>query len=470
MRNECILVVDDSPDIRFTMSEVLKTKGFSVESASDGQEAIEMLENRFFDIVLTDLSMPRKTGMDVLRYVTENSPETICIIITGFGTIQGAVEALKIGAYDYLCKPIKPDEVTILIDKALEVRDLKRENRSLKKELKSRYGFDNIIGTSKPMQEVFRLVEKVADTDSTVLITGESGTGKELIAHSIHYASDRKDGPFIPVNCAAIPEELLESELFGHEKGAFTHAIKTRIGRFELANKGTIFLDEIGEMSPSLQVKLLRVLQERKFERVGGVKTISVDIRVVAATNQDLETAVKEGRFREDLYYRLNVIPIHVPPLRERRSDIPLLAKYFLEKYCKGKRKGVQGISDEAMEILVRYDWPGNVRELENIIERMVILANGDIITKEDLPLQIVEKAGCSPGFLAVSGEAMEFPDEGLSLSQAVSELEKTLILKALERTGGVKNRAAKLLKMNRTTLIEKMKKLGLMPKSKKAA
>ncbi len=470
MRNECILVVDDSPDIRFTMSEVLKTKGFSVESASDGQEAIEMLENRYFDIVLTDLSMPRKTGMDVLRYVTENSPETICIIITGFGTIQGAVEALKIGAYDYLCKPIKPDEVTILIDKALEVRDLKRENRNLKKELKNRYGFDNIIGTSKPMQEVFRLVEKVADTDSTVLITGESGTGKELIAHSIHYASDRKDGPFIPVNCAAIPEELLESELFGHEKGAFTHAIKTRIGRFELANKGTIFLDEIGEMSPSLQVKLLRVLQERKFERVGGVKTISVDIRVVAATNQDLETAVKEGRFREDLYYRLNVIPIHVPPLRERRSDIPLLAKYFLEKYCKGKRKGVQGISDEAMDILVRYDWPGNVRELENIIERMVILASGDIITKEDLPLQIVEKAGCSPGLVAVTGEAMEFPDDGLSLSQAVSELEKTLILKALERTGGVKNRAAKLLKMNRTTLIEKMKKLGLMPKSKKAA
>ncbi len=470
MRNECVLVVDDSSDIRLTMAEVLKAKGFSVESASDGQEAIELLGNRFFDIVLTDLSMPRKTGMDVLRYVTQHSPETICIIITGFGSIQGAVEALKIGAYDYLCKPIKPDEVTILIDKALEVRNLKRENKNLKKELKTRYGFDNIVGNSKAMQEVFGLVEKVADTDSTVLITGESGTGKELIAHAIHYASDRKEGPFIPVNCAAIPEELLESELFGHEKGAFTHAIKTRIGRFELANKGTIFLDEIGEMSPSLQVKLLRVLQERKFERVGGAKTISVDIRVVAATNQDLEKAVKEGRFREDLFYRLNVIPIHVPPLRERRSDIPLLAKHFLKKYCKGKKKCVEGITDEALEILSRYNWPGNVRELENIIERMVILTNGSMITKEDLPYQIIEKAGDTLSVRGMAADVLEFPEDGLSLSQAVSELEKRLILKALERTGGVKNRAAKLLKMNRTTLIEKMKKLGLMPKSKKAA
>ncbi len=469
MRNECVLIVDDSPDIRSTMSEVLKSKGFCVESASDGQEAIEILDNRFFDIVLTDLNMPRKSGMDVLRYVTEHSPETICIIITGYGTVQGAVEALKIGAYDYLCKPIKPDEVTILIDKALELRNLKRENKTLKKELTNRYGFKNIVGQSKAMQEVFRLVEKVADTDSTVLITGESGTGKELIAHAIHYASDRRDKPFIPVNCAAIPEELLESELFGHEKGAFTHAIRTRIGRFELANKGTIFLDEIGEMSPSLQVKLLRVLQERKFERVGGVKTISVDIRVVAATNIDLEEAVKEGRFREDLFYRLNVIPIKMPPLRERRSDIPLLANHFLKQYSKDKGRKVESISQEAMEVLMNYDWPGNVRELENIIERVVILSNGKVIKKEDLPLPIVEKAGANISVTSPT-KVFEFPEEGLSLSQAVSELEKSLILKALERTGGVKNRAAKLLKMNRTTLIEKMKKLGLMPKSKKAA
>ncbi len=469
MRNESVLIVDDSPDIRFAMSEVLKTKGFCVESASDGQEAIDILDTRFFDIVLTDLSMPRKSGMDVLKFVTEHSPETICIIITGYGTIQGAVEALKLGAYDYLCKPIKPDEVIILIDKALEIRNLRRENKNLKKELKNKYGFKNIIGSSPAMKEVFSLIEKVADTDSTVLITGESGTGKELIAHAIHYASDRKDKPFIPVNCAAIPEELLESELFGHEKGAFTHAIKTRIGRFELANKGTIFLDEIGEMSPSLQVKLLRVLQERKFERVGGVKTISVDIRVVAATNKDLETEVKEGKFREDLFYRLNVIPIHIPPLRERPSDIPLLVDYFLRKYSKGKGRKVEGVSEDAMKILMKYDWPGNVRELENIIERLVILSNGKTIKKEDLPIQIIEKVGAQISTALPTGE-MEIPEEGLSLSEAVSNLEKTLILKALERTGGIKNRAAKLLKMNRTTLIEKMKKLGLMPKSKKAA
>ncbi len=469
MRNECVLVVDDSPEIRISMAEVLKTRGFSVETASDGQEAMEILDKRFFDIVLTDLAMPRKTGMDLLKYLTETSPETICILITGYGSIQGAVEALKLGAYDYLCKPIKPDEVMILIDKALEIREIRRENVSLKRELKNRYGFDNIVGNSQPMQQVFQLIEKVADTESTILITGESGTGKELIAHAIHYASDRRDRPFIPVNCAAIPEELLESELFGHEKGAFTHAIKTRIGRFELANKGTIFLDEIGEMSPSLQVKLLRVLQERKFERVGGVNTISVDIRIVAATNMDLEAAVKDGKFREDLYYRLNVIPIHVPPLRERRGDIPLLVKHFLHKFCRGKKQCVEGISDEAMEILSRYDWPGNVRELENIIERLVILANGPLITKEDLPEQILQHAS-TPFMSSLSSSLFEMPDEGMSLSKAVEELEKKLILQALEKTGGIKNRAAKLLQMNRTTLIEKMKKLKLMKSAKKAA
>jgi DNA-binding NtrC family response regulator len=469
MRNECVLVVDDSPEIRISMAEVLKSRGFSVETASDGQEAMEILDNRFFDIVLTDLAMPRKTGMDLLKYLTEASPETICIIITGFGSVQGAVEALKLGAYDYLCKPIKPDEVMILIDKALEIREIRRENVSLRRELKNRYGFENIVGNSKPMQEVFGLIEKVADTESTILITGESGTGKELIAHAIHYASDRRDRPFIPVNCAAIPEELLESELFGHEKGAFTHAIKTRIGRFELANNGTIFLDEIGEMSPSLQVKLLRVLQERKFERVGGVNTISVDIRIVAATNMDLEAAVKDGKFREDLYYRLNVIPIHVPPLRERRSDIPLLIKHFLKKFCKGKRQCVEGLTDEAMEILTYYEWPGNVRELENIIERLVILTSGNVITRNDLPEPIIKNAAGS--FIsAASGGTFEMPDEGMSLSKAVEELEKRLILQALEKTGGVKNRAAKLLQMNRTTLIEKMKKLKLMKTAKKAA
>ncbi len=460
MRNETVLVVDDVPDIRTTMSEILKYKGFAVDQATDGQEAIELINTRFYDIVLTDIAMPRKNGMEVLKYIKNNSPDTICIMITGFGSIEGAVEALRMGAFDYLSKPIKPSEVVVIIEKALEVRDLKRENKSLREELQNRYSYDRIVGQSESIKKVFKLVDKVAHTDSTVLITGESGTGKELIAHAIHYASGRKTKPFVPINCAAIPEELLESELFGHEKGAFTHAIRTRIGRFELANKGTIFLDEIGEMSPSLQVKLLRVLQERCFERVGGVKTINVDIRVVAATNIDLEEAVNKGTFREDLYYRLNVIPIHLPPLRERKGDIPLLVNHFLKKFSKGT--DVKSIDENALMMLEAYDWPGNVRELENIVERLVILANGPTITIADIPETILRKSGHVP--IPKSSEPPAIlPEDGLSLSEAVEQFEKTLILQALERTNGVKNRAAKLLKMNRTTLIEKMKKMKLM-------
>ncbi len=468
MRNESILVVDDAPDIRAGMAEILKSAGFHVETASDGQEAIEKLDKRFFDVVLTDLAMPRRDGMDVLHFLNKNSPETVCIIITGYGTIKGAVDAMRKGAFDYLTKPVKAEEVIVVIQKALDVRQLKRENLSLKQELKHIYGFDRIVGKSEAMQRVFQLVEKVANTDSTVLITGESGTGKELIAHAIHFASERKDRPFVPVNCAAIPEELLESELFGHEKGAFTHAIKTRIGRFELADKGTIFLDEIGEMSPALQVKLLRVLQERKFERVGGVKTIQVDIRILAATNVDLDEAVKQGRFREDLYYRLNVIPIHIPPLRERRSDIPLLVNHFLEKFCSNKRICVKGITEDAIQALTAYDWPGNVRELENIIERMVILANGPMINMDDLPERISRVGKKGLVTMVDLNTTPILPEEGFSLSSAVEQFEKALILQALDRTGWVKNRAAKLLKMNRTTLIEKMKKQKLMTPKKK--
>ncbi len=460
MRNETVLVVDDVADIRTTMSEILKYKGFAVDQATDGQEAIELLSTRFYDIVLTDISMPRKNGMEVLQYIRNNSPDTICIMITGFGSIEGAVEALRMGAFDYLSKPIKPSEVVVVIEKALEVRDLKRENISMKEELLSRYSSDRIVGQSEQIKKVFELVNKVAHTDSTVLITGESGTGKELIAHAIHYASGRKSKPFVPINCAAIPEELLESELFGHEKGAFTHAIRTRIGRFELANKGTIFLDEIGEMSPSLQVKLLRVLQERCFERVGGVKTINIDIRVVAATNIDLEEAVHKGTFREDLYYRLNVIPIHLPPLRERKGDIPLLVNHFLKKFSRGSQ--VNAIDDDALQMLEAYDWPGNVRELENIVERLVILANGPRITVADIPETILRKSGHIPVTPSTEPAAI-LPEEGLSLSAAVEQFEKALILQALDRTNGVKNRAAKLLKMNRTTLIEKMKKMKMM-------
>ena len=467
MRNESILVVDDAPEIRFSMSEVLRREGFAVDVACDGQEAIDKFSKNFFDVVITDLAMPRKNGMEVLCFLKEHSPETICIIITGFGTIQGAVEAMRQGAFDYLTKPVKLEEVIVVVDKALEVRELKRENRSLRQELRYIHGFGRIVGVSKAMQEVFELVEKVAKADSTVLITGESGTGKELIAHALHYNSERKDRPFIPVNCAAIPAGLLESELFGHEKGAFTHAINTRIGRFELANKGTIFLDEIGEMSPVLQVKLLRFLQERQFERVGGVKTIHVDVRIIAATNIDLEEAFHKGSFRDDLYYRLNVIPIHIPPLKERPEDIPLLIQHFLLKFCSGKRTRIEGIEKDAIKCLVAYDWPGNVRELENIIERMVILANGPMITVRDIPSSILESAGQLP---VADSSMATLPEDGLSLSSAVGLLEKTLILQALDRTGWVKNQAAKLLKMNRTTLIEKMKKQNLMIPNPKGA
>ena len=340
--------------------------------------------------------------------------------------------------------------------------DMKREDT--KKNHSSGIQFDCIVGKSTAMQNVFRLIEKVADADSTILITGESGTGKELIAHAIHKTNIRKDGPFIPVNCAAIPAELLESELFGHEKGAFTHAIRTRIGRFELADHGTIFLDEIGEMNPSLQVKLLRVLQERRFERVGGVKTIGVDIRVIAATNINLEDAVREARFREDIYYRLNVIPIHVPPLRDRRSDIPLLIDHFLKKFCFGNRSFIKGIGEDVKQYLMAYNWPGNVRELENIIERLVILADGPIIGAHDLPDRITGKVKVTATLAPDdSPPAIYFPEDGLCLSDAINEYEKALILQALRRTNWVKNRAAKLLQMNRTTLIEKMKKQNLM-------
>ncbi len=458
MANESILVVDDSEAVLSSISETLLAQGYEVDMARDGEEAIKKIDSRFYDLVLTDLSMPKRGGMEVLKHVRESCPETMCVIITGFGTIRNAVEAIKLGAFDYLTKPVKTDEILIVIERALEWRDLKRENQALKTQLRAQYRFDRIIGKSERMQEVFRMIERVAATDSTVLILGESGTGKELIANAIHYASDRREGPFIPVNCGAIPDELLESELFGHEKGAFTHAIRTRIGRFELANKGTIFLDEIAEMSPRLQVKLLRVLQDRAFERVGGVKTIKVDIRIIAATNQDLEKMVREGRFREDLYYRLNVIPIHVPPLRERKSDIPLLVQAFLERFSnKRGRRATMRITDEALGCLMRYHWPGNVRELENLIERLVILCPSDTITVKDLPDYIlgqVDTPDASP--------EIEIPDEGISLSAAVSEFERKLIIQALNKTGWVKNRAAQLLRVNRTTLIEKMKKQKL--------
>jgi Nif-specific regulatory protein len=453
---EKILLIDDSPDILTHLSEYLKNEGYEVEASTDGEKAISMIERKCYDIILTDLMMPNIDGMEVLKYVTQHSRESICMILTGYGTIKNAVEAVKLGAFDYLTKPIKMDEILITLKRALEFRDLKRENQNLRNQLKKKYKFENIIGDSEKMHQIFETIEKVADTDSTILILGESGTGKELIAKAIHYNSYRREGPFIPVNCAAIPSELLESELFGHEKGAFTNAIRTRIGRFELANGGTVFLDEIGDMSPNLQSKLLRVLQERQFERIGGVKTVKVDIRIIAATHEDLKVAVEQGKFRQDLYYRLNVIPIQVPPLRERKSDIPLLVHHFLNHFNRSKKRKIQGINNEALNRFLEYYWPGNVRELENIIERIVILTNNDSITVQDLPekIQTLSRDEQAPLF--------EIPEEGISLDNALNEFEKKLILQALNKTGWIKNKAAQLLNLNRTTLIEKIKRQNL--------
>jgi transcriptional regulator with PAS, ATPase and Fis domain len=342
------------------------------------------------------------------------------------------------------------------VEKALKFRQLERENLVLKQQLRKKYRFENFIGDSKPIQKVFELIERVADTDSTVLITGESGTGKELIAKAIHYNSYRRDNPMIVINCGAIPEELLESELFGHEKGAFTGAHKMRVGRFELANGGTIFLDEIGDMSPNLQVKLLRVLQEQKFERVGGTRTLQIDVRIIAATNKNLISAVNKGTFRQDLYYRLNVIPIKVPPLRLRKSDIPLLVDFFVKKFNKQKRKRMSGFVPEALDALLAYSWPGNVRELENLVERLIILANSDQIEIDDIPGSVKGKSG---RFESIE---VKIPKDGIVFDQAVEEYEKKLILQALSETNWVKTKAAKLLNINRTTLIEKMKKKNL--------
>ncbi len=456
MAGEKILLLDDSPEILETLSEHFTSEGYDITATSDGASGISLIEKNFYDLILTDFKMPGADGMEVLKYVKEHSPDSICIILTGYGTIRNAVEAIKSGAFDYLTKPVKLDEIAITLNRALEYRNLKRENTNLRNQLKRKYQFKNIIGESPAMQDVFETVEKVADTDSTVLILGESGTGKELIARALHYNSYRKEGPFVPVNCAAIPSELLESELFGHEKGAFTSAIRTRIGRFELANGGTLFLDEIGDMNPNLQSKLLRVLQERQFERIGGVKPIVVDIRIISATHQDLKKAVLKKRFREDLYYRLNVIPIEIPPLRERKSDIPLLIHHFIHHFSKNKKKKVTGITDEAMERLMGYDWPGNVRELENMIERLIILAGGEKIDLSDLPERVLPSSSKE-----MSG-MLDIPEEGFSLETALNEYEKQLLLQALNKTGWVKNKAAQLLHMNRTTLIEKIKRQNL--------
>jgi len=457
INREQVLVVDDEEDLRKAIVDILTLDGFEVDQAGSAEESAEKLSQTVYDVLITDHNLPGKTGVELLEESLVRYPEIIGIIITGYGTIETAVNAMKKGAYNYLAKPFKLVELPVMVRKGLKERHLRFENQYLRKQLDERYGFDNIIGTGRGMKRIFELVETIAGLTSTVLIQGETGTGKELIAKAIHFNSQRKDQKMVSINCGAIPENLLESELFGHVKGAFTGAVQTRIGRFEQANSGTIFLDEIGNMPLALQVKLLRVLQEREFERVGGNSTVKVDVRIIAATSSNLEQMVKDGTFREDLYYRLNVIPINLPPLRERREDIPLLVQRFIEHFCETHKLDLKTISPNVLKALMAYDWPGNVRQLENIVERMVALtANRPAILPADLPGEIQNRD--SLNFVPL----IEIPEGGISFQDVVTDMERELIVQSLRRTNGNKKLAAKLLNLKRTTLIEKIKRIGL--------
>ncbi len=457
MKKQKILIAEDDDLNRNNLTELLTMEGYEVKAVENGKEAMAAFVEDKYDLVITDLKMPEGDGLELLKFVKDMNPDNIVIMMTGFGTVDSAVEAMKYGAFDYITKPMKDDLVKLTVSRALSFASLQEENVTLRDNLREKYDFGKMLGYSECMKTIFDTIEKVAKSDSTVIIYGESGTGKELVARAIHFNSDRKNFPLIPVNCGAIPEELLESELFGHEKGAFTGAIRNRLGRFELAQGGTIFLDEIGDMSPSLQVKLLRVIQEKQFERIGGVKTINADVRIIAATNQNLELAVAEKRFREDLYYRINVIPIHLPALRERGPDIAILANHFLQKFAQTKKKDVNSISPEAIACLLHYPWPGNVRELENLIEMLVVLKDDSEIVLDDLPLKIrqFKKEAQSIG-------SIQIPDDGIDFNELVNQFEKDILLNALEKSSGVKNRAAKLLNLNRTTLVEKLKRLNI--------
>ena len=458
-----ILVIDDEESIRDLLTDYLESKGFDVVTSPDGESGLARLKESRFDLFLLDLMMPGMSGMDVLRETVSEKIEVPSIIITAHASVQTAVEAVKLGAFDYISKPFDLEDIYLAIMRLFDFSRLQEENRSLKSELKKKNTFnkralDKIIGKSASIQGVIKFVEKIADSDSTVLITGESGTGKELVSKNIHYSSSRSGKPFVPLNCAAIPKDILESELFGHEKGAFTGAINTRIGRFELANQGTLFLDEIGELAPALQVKLLRVLQEREFERVGGIKTLKVDVRIIAATNRNLEKAVEDGLFREDLYYRLNVIPMKLPPLSNMREDIPILIDHFITHMSKRKGRAAPTISEEAMKCLTSYNWPGNVRELENLVERMLILKEGEVVSPDDLPERISSRTVATK---SVSREQV-LSSNGVDLNLMLDDIENNMIMQALNISKGVKSKAANLLGLNRTTLIEKMKKKAI--------
>lgn len=447
-----ILVVDDEINVIESFKRLLEDD-YKVLTATSGEEALEKIEKENLDIVLLDIRMPEMDGIEVLRRIREMSENVDVIVVTAVSTMRTAIEAMKLGAYDYITKPFEVDEVIISINKALEKRCLAREVSYLRSEVARPVKFDNIIGTSEKMRQVYEIVSEMTKNDATVLIHGESGTGKELFARDIHFNGLRKDKPFIAVDCASIPENLLESELFGHEKGAFTDATSQKLGRFELANHGTLFLDEIGNLKPDMQGKILRVLQEREIQRVGGVKTIKIDVRIISATNVVLKKAIKEEKFREDLYYRLNVVPIELPSLRERKEDIPLLARYFLKIFSREFGKKIKDITPEAMEFLMNYRWPGNVRELRNVIERLVALTKEDVISRKRLPLDIL---------LTVKTEENNIGEEGMLLKGAREQFEKQFILGVLEKVNWNQTEAAEILGIHRNTLMLKMQNLGI--------
>lgn len=453
-----ILVVDDEESIREFLEIMLKKEGYEVTLAEDGQKAKDLLTKKTFDMIISDLQMPHVTGIELLKHVKESYPDTVFMLITAFGTTETAVEAMKMGAYDYLTKPFKIDEVRLNIQNALRSRNLEVENRSLKKELVKEYSFQNMVGNSPAMHAIYDLVKRVSQTPTNVLITGESGTGKEVVAKAIHYNGPLKDRPFVTVNCGAIPENLMESEMFGHKKGSFTGAVTDKSGLFEVADGGSLFLDEVGELPLTIQVKLLRAIQERTIRRVGATEDVKVDVRIIAATNRNLEEMVAKGTFRQDLYYRLNVINIKTPSLRERSEDIPLLASHFLKKYNERLNKNIGGISVEAMDILKKYDYPGNVRELENLIERTVALEGGATILPESLPPMV----NTTSGRKMASSNEIEIGDDGVDLDKVMGQIEKELLIKAIHAAGGVKKRAAKLLNISFRSMRYRIEKYNL--------
>jgi len=454
MLEDKILVVDDEQSMREFLDIMLKKEGYKVSLASNGEEVLKYIDKDIFDLVLLDIRMPKMDGIAVLKKIKSTSPETVVIMITAYASADTAIKAMKEGAYDYITKPFKVDEIKLIIKNALEKKHLQKENVLLKQVVRDRYVFENIIGQSPKMLALYDLLHKVAPTKTNVLITGESGTGKELVAKAIHFNSPRKEKPFVTLNCGAIPEALLESELFGHMKGAFTDAIATKKGLFEMADEGTIFLDEISELPLMMQVKLLRVLQDREFKRVGGTEDIRVDVRIIAATNKDLERAVKEKRFREDLYYRLNVIQIKLPSLRERREDIPVLAAHFLKRYSEELNKNISRISPEALHLLLNYEYPGNVRELQNIIERAVVISRDTIISLHDLPFGDIDEC-----------ETFGSKKEG-RLRQSIEGMEQKMIVDAMEKAGYHQTKAAEALGISERMLRYKLKKYGLKDSS----